>query len=150
MAPARFLQIPEVAALRCAVVALAASLLMLFADWVVIPTVLRLPGSVSPRFTSTPSSLQLFADLVATFAVAVFLMRVARPLAGLYGIVAPAVMAVIGWGRYFVEVGFFSGMRHSEYAWWYEGCSFMKYWLALYVSFKLLPRLTVVGADREE
>jgi hypothetical protein len=141
MALLRLPQKPEIAAIRCAFVAVAAALLMIIINWQLIPTLVRHLGPRQRGFRVVYSSLQLASDLGASFVVALILMWLARAVAGSYGIVAPAVMAVIGWGRYFTEVGFFSGMLHSEYAWWYEVGSFVKYWLALYVCFRALPGL---------
>lgn len=49
-------------------------------------------------------------------------------------------MAFFGWAIYFMEVGYFSGMLHSEYPWWYEALSFIKYPLAFALSFYLTRR----------
>lgn len=131
-----FIQRPALAAMRCALVAIISVALLLWLDWEVVPKIIgaayNVPFEVPDNYPNRAWRLAL--DVLACFVVATLLMRAARSLAGQYGLVASALMALCGWCVYFQEVGYFSGMLYSEYGLWYEIPSFLKYWIAYWVS----------------
>jgi hypothetical protein len=129
-------KMPWAAALRAALVALLTAGVMLQVDWVALPSLLGHAFGVPPGRPNATSveDTYLAADLLTSLCVVVLLMRLAHTVAGPHGLVAPALMAIVGWWSYFHEVGYFQGMLHSENPWWYELLSFLKFWVAFGVA----------------
>jgi hypothetical protein len=106
---------------------------MLFVNWTIVPRLNH--AIVAP---GTP--LGLATDLALCFFVAASLMSLVLRRRDPDGVIIAAIMAFCGWYLYFAEVGYFQGMLLSEYPFWYELFSFLKYPLAFGLAFYFAPR----------
>jgi hypothetical protein len=132
-------------------IGLAATALMLAANWMLAPQIIGLFSSIErfgPFFFATTPS-HLIADLMICFIFTVAFLYAVQLRSAPHGIVIACCMALVGWLVYFTEVGFFNGMLHSEYPFWYEAISFVKYFVALALAVYLRGRAQQgVPADR--
>lgn len=133
---------PTTSTVRSVLIGIAAVIALLLVNWVLMPQVIGLFSAIEragPFFFATTSG-QLVADLILCFTSAFALMYLAQLRAPRHGTVIAGFMAFFGWAVYFMEVGYFTGMLHSEYPLWYELISFVKYPAAFALSFYVRRR----------
>ena len=105
-------------------VAVLATFAMLLMNWFTVPW-------LNHALVERGTPLGLLTDLVLTFFVAFSFMVATVQMKYPHGVIIAVSMALCGWGVYFAEVGFLPGIFNSEFPFWYELFSFIKYPLAL-------------------